>query len=265
LHSLSPRVDKAFVAINCAAIPENLLESELFGYERGAFTGAVKQTKGKVEIAEGGTLFLDEIGDMPLALQTKLLRFLQERVIERIGGREEIPVDVRVVCATNQDLKVAIDEHRFREDLYYRISEITINIPPLREREGCRLVLARTLLENAAAKQGRSLKGFSQDAQTAIQTYRWPGNVREMENKIKGAVIMAEGKQVTAVDLGLGDGDRQGPDLNLREVRRAAESRAIKRSLVYSSGNISQAAKLLGITRPTLYDLLDKYDIAIEK
>jgi two-component system NtrC family response regulator len=265
LHSLSPRVDKAFVAINCAAIPENLLESELFGYERGAFTGAVKQTKGKVEIAEGGTLFLDEIGDMPLALQTKLLRFLQERVIERIGGREEIPVDVRVVCATNQDLKVAIDEHRFREDLYYRISEITINIPPLREREGCRLVLARTLLENAAAKQGRSLKGFSQDAQTAIQTYRWPGNVREMENKIKGAVIMAEGKQVTAADLGLGDGDRQGPDLNLREVRRAAESRAIKRALVYSSGNISQAAKLLGITRPTLYDLLDKYDIAIEK
>jgi len=265
LHSLSPRVDKAFVAINCAAIPENLLESELFGYERGAFTGAVKQTKGKVEIAEGGTLFLDEIGDMPLALQTKLLRFLQERVIERVGGREEIPVDVRVVCATNQDLKVAIDEHRFREDLYYRISEITINIPPLREREGCRLVMARTLLENAAAKQGRSLKGFSQDAQTAIQTYRWPGNVREMENKIKGAVIMAEGKQVTAADLGLGDGDRQGPDLNLREVRRTAESRAIKRSLVYSSGNISQAAKLLGITRPTLYDLLDKYDIAIEK
>jgi two-component system NtrC family response regulator len=250
---------------SCAAIPENLLESELFGYERGAFTGAVKQTKGKVEVADGGTLFLDEIGDMPLALQTKLLRFLQERVIERVGGREEIPVDVRVVCATNQDLKVAIDEQRFREDLYYRISEITINIPPLREREGCRLVLARTLLENEAAKQGRALKGFSQDAQTAIQTYRWPGNVREMENKIKGAVIMAEGKQVTAADLGFADGDRQGPDLNLREVRRAAESRTIKRALVYSSGNISQAAKILGITRPTLYDLLDKYDIETDK
>ncbi|MGI9343449.1 MAG: PEP-CTERM-box response regulator transcription factor [Gammaproteobacteria bacterium] len=265
LHSLSPRVDKSFVAINCAAIPENLLESELFGYERGAFTGAVKQTKGKVEIADGGTLFLDEIGDMPLALQTKLLRFLQERVIERVGGREEIPVDVRVVCATNQDLKVAIKEQRFREDLYYRISEITIDIPPLREREGCRLVLARTLLESAAEKQGRALKGFTHDAQTAIHTYSWPGNVREMENKIKGAVIMAEGKQVTALDLGLADEDNQGPDLNLREVRRGAESRAIRRALVYSSGNISQASKLLGITRPTLYDLLEKYEIKAEK
>jgi len=265
LHSLSPRVDKAFVAINCAAIPENLLESELFGYERGAFTGAVKQTKGKVELADSGTLFLDEIGDMPLALQTKLLRFLQERVVERVGGREEIPVDVRVVCATNQDLKVAIEEQRFREDLYYRISEIPINIPPLREREGCRLVLARNLLENAAEKRSRKLKGFSQDAQVAIQRYRWPGNVREMENKIKGAVIMAEGKQVTAADLGLTEGDEEGPNLNLREVRREAESRAIRRALVYAAGNISQAAKVLGITRPTLYDLLEKYEIKAGK
>jgi two-component system NtrC family response regulator len=261
LHSLSPRVDKGFVAINCAAIPENLLESELFGYERGAFTGAVKQTQGKVELANGGTLFLDEIGDMPLALQAKLLRFLQERVIERVGGREEIAVDVRVVCATNQDLQVAIDEHRFREDLYYRVSEITINIPPLREREGGRLILARTLLDGEAGKQGRSFKGFSTEAQSAIQNYPWPGNVRELENKIKGAVIMAEGKYVTSADLGLSEVDTEGPDLNLREVRRNSETRAIKRALVYSSGNISRAAKILGITRPTLYDLLEKYNI----
>jgi two-component system NtrC family response regulator len=265
LHSLSPRVDEAFVAINCAAIPENLLESELFGYERGAFTGAVKQTIGKVEVANGGTLFLDEIGDMPISLQAKLLRFLQERIIERVGGREQIPVDVRVVCATNQDLKVAISEQRFREDLYYRISEITIDIPPLRERHGCRLILARTLLEAASAAQGRTLKGFSQDAQTAIQSHAWPGNVREMENRIRGAIIMAEGKQVTAEDLGLTDVDTHGPDFNLREIRRTAESVAIKRALVYESGNISQAAKRLGITRPTLYDLIEKYEIKIEK
>jgi two-component system NtrC family response regulator len=265
LHSLSPRVDKRFVAINCAAIPENLLESELFGYERGAFTGAVKQTQGKIELADTGTLFLDEIGDMPIALQAKLLRFLQERVIERVGGREEIAVDVRVICATNQDLKVAIDEHRFREDLYYRVSEITINIPPLREREGGRLILARTLLDDEAQKQGRTFKGFSQDAQSAIQNYPWPGNVRELENKIKGAVIMAEGKSVTVLDLGLADVDTEGPDLNLREVRRISETRAIKRALVYSSGNLSRAAKLLGITRPTLYDLLEKYDIQAQR
>ena len=261
LHSLSPRVDHGFVAINCAAIPENLLESELFGYERGAFTGAVKQTQGKVELANGGTLFLDEIGDMPLALQAKLLRFLQERVIERVGGREEIPVDVRVVCATNQDLETAIGQQKFRQDLYYRISEININIPPLREREGGRLILARTLLEREASKQARPIKGFSQDAQTAIQNYPWPGNVRELENKIKGAVIMAEGKHVTAEDLGLGNGDAEGPNLNLREVRRNSETQAIKRALIFAAGNISQAAKLLGITRPTLYDLIDKYNI----
>ena len=265
LHSLSPRADKRFVSINCAAIPENLLESELFGYERGAFTGAVKQTQGKFELADGGTLFLDEIGDMPLALQAKLLRFLQERVIERIGGREEISVDVRIVCATNRDPKTAISEGLFREDLYYRVSEITIDIPPLREREGCRLILARTLLEREAEKQNRPIKGFSQDAQSAIQNYSWPGNVREMENKIKGAVIMVEGKQVTAADLGLSDVDTAGPDLNLREVRRQAESRAIKRALVFSAGNISRAAKMLGITRPTLYDLLEKYDIQAQR
>ena len=265
LHSLSDRVDKPFVAINCAAIPDTLLESELFGHEKGAFTGAVKQTPGRVETADTGTLFLDEIGDMPLALQAKLLRFLQERVVERVGGREEIPVDVRVVCATNQDLQDAITEGRFREDLYYRISEITIPIPPLRERKGGRLILARTLLDKFSTLQARSFKGFSADAQNAIQNYDWPGNVRELENKIKGAIIMAEGKQITAVDLGLADVDDRPPNLNLREVRRDAEGQAIRRALVHASGNISKAAKMLGITRPTLYDLLEKYDISSNK
>ena len=261
LHSLSERAAQPFIAINCAAIPENLLESELFGHEKGAFTGAVKQTPGRVETADGGTLFLDELGDMPLALQAKLLRFLQERVIERVGGREEISVDVRVVCATNQDLQDAIKEGRFREDLYYRISEITINIPPLRERKGGRLILARSLLEKHAAQQGRTFKGFSADAQNAMQNYDWPGNVRELENKIKGAIIMAEGKQVTAEDLALENVDDSPPSLNLREVRKAAESEAIHRAVVHTAGNISKAAKLLGITRPTLYDLMEKYGI----
>ncbi len=265
LHSLSDRVDKPFVAINCAAIPDSLLESELFGHEKGAFTGAIKQTPGRIETANTGTLFLDELGDMPLALQAKLLRFLQERVVERVGGREEISVDVRVVCATNQNLQNAIAEKRFREDLYYRISEITIEIPPLRERKGGRVILARSLLEKFSAQQGRSFKGFSTDALNAIQNYHWPGNVRELENKIKGAIIMAEGKQITASDLVLADVDAAPPSLNLREVRRLAEGEAIKRALVYASGNISKAAKLLGITRPTLYDLLEKYDIKVTK
>jgi len=266
LHSLSPRISKGFVAINCAAIPENLLESELFGYERGAFTGAVKQTPGKIEHADGGTLFLDEIGDMPLPLQAKLLRFLQERVVERVGGREEIPVDVRVVCATNQNLDAAIKEGRFREDLYYRISEITIRIPPLREREGgCRILLARTLLERFAAQHRRQFRGFSPDAQNAIENYAWPGNVREMENKLKGAVIMAEGRYVTAADLGLATDGEQQPNVNLREVRREAETGAIRNALAYADGNISKTAQLLGVTRPTLYDLLEKYAIQYDK
>ncbi len=265
LHSLSDRVDKPFVAINCAAIPENLLESELFGHEKGSFTGAVKQTLGKVEVADGGTLFLDELGDMPLGLQAKLLRFLQERVIERVGGREEISVDVRVVCATNQNLDTAIAEGRFREDLYYRVSEITIPIPPLRERTGGRLILARTLLEKFAAKHNRSFRGFTTEAQNAIQSYQWPGNVREMENKIKGAVIMAEGKYVTPEDMSLESVESRPPSLNLREVRKEAEGQAIRRALVHASGNISRAAKLLGITRPTLYDMLEKYAIKADE
>ncbi len=264
LHRLSPRAEGNFVAINCAAIPENLLESELFGHEKGAFTGAHKQTIGKVEVANGGTLFLDEIGDMPMALQAKLLRFLKERVIERVGGRQEIPVDVRVVCATNQNPEDLIKEGVFREDLYYRISEITVNIPPFREREEGRLILARHLLAKYAKKQKRPINGFSDDAMSAIEAYTWPGNVRELENKIKGAVIMADGKLVNAQDLQLSSSDEEGESLNLREVRSRAESKAIRVALTKSYGNISKAAEMLGITRPTLYDLLNKYGLSAE-
>jgi len=262
LHRLSPRADKNFVAINCAAIPENLLESELFGHEKGSFTGAHKQSIGKVELANGGTLFLDEIGDMPIALQAKMLRFLQERVIERVGGRQEIPVDVRVVCATNQNPEALIKEGLFREDLYYRVSEITINIPPYRDREEGRLILARTLLQKYSKQQKRAINGFADDAITAIETYAWPGNVRELENKIKGAVIMADGKMVTAADLGISGMEGEDESLNLREVRQRAESKAIRVALTKCYGNISKAAELLGITRPTLYDLLNKYGLS---
>ncbi|MDJ0750628.1 MAG: PEP-CTERM-box response regulator transcription factor [Woeseiaceae bacterium] len=263
VHRLSPRAENSFVAINCAAIPENLLESELFGHEKGAFTGAHKQTVGKVDVANGGTLFLDEIGDMPMALQAKLLRFLQERVIERVGGRKEIPVDVRVVCATNQNLEDLIREGHFREDLFYRLSEITINIPPYRDREEGRLILARTLLHKYAKLQKRAINGFSDDAVAAIEAYSWPGNVRELENKIKGAVIMADGKFVTATDLGLTAGD-EVESLNLREVRQRAESKAIRVALTRCYGNISKASEMLGITRPTLYDLLNKYGMSAD-
>lgn len=264
IHRVSPRADKRFVAINCAAIPENLLESELFGYEKGAFTGAAKQTQGKVETANGGTLFLDEIGDMPMPLQAKMLRFLQERVIERVGGREEISVDVRVVCATNQNPVDLIKQDLFREDLYYRVSEITIDIPPLRDREEGRLILARTLLNKFAKQQSRALSGFSDDANKAIEAYKWPGNVRELENKIKSAVIMADGKQVTAADLGLADTEGESESLNLREVRQRAESKAIRSALMKNFGNISRTAEQLGVTRPTLYDLLNKYGLSAE-
>jgi two-component system NtrC family response regulator len=264
LHRLSPRKEQNFIAINCAAIPENLLESELFGHEKGAFTGAHKTTVGKVELANGGTLFLDEIGDMPMALQAKMLRFLQERVIERVGGRKEIPVDVRVVCATNQNPEGLIKEGLFREDLFYRVSEITINIPPYRDREEGRLILARTLLQKYAKSQKRAINGFSDDAVQAIESYAWPGNVRELENKIKGAVIMADGKMVTAQDMGLQGDFEEADSLNLREVRQVAESKAIRVALTKSYGNISKAAEMLGITRPTLYDLLNKYGLSAD-
>ncbi|NNE59367.1 MAG: PEP-CTERM-box response regulator transcription factor [Woeseia sp.] len=264
IHRLSPRAEQRFVAINCAAIPENLLESELFGYEKGAFTGAAKQTPGKVELADGGTLFLDEIGDMPMPLQSKMLRFLQERVTERVGGREEIPVDVRVICATHQNPAELIQKNLFREDLYYRVAEITIDIPPFRDREEGRLILARMLLNKFCDEHGRAFLGFSEDAVQAINTYNWPGNVRELENKIKSAVIMADGKQITALDLGLGDQDESEEALNLREVRQRAESKAIRIVLTRNFGNISRTAEQLGVTRPTLYDLLSKYGVSAE-
>ena len=265
VHALSPRSDKPFVAINCAAIPENLLESELFGYERGAFTGAVKQTQGKFELANGGTLFLDEIGDMPLQLQAKLLRFLQDRVVERIGGRERIAVDVRIVCATNKDLQSMIGSGQFREDLYYRISEVSIRIPPLRERAGDAVVIAQSIMERRAHEHGRPIRGFSQEAMQAIQAYAWPGNIRELENRINGAVIMAEGKYIGVEDLGLPVADEPaGAEfLNLRSARQRAETEAIRQALAVSAGNLSRAAELLGITRPTLYDLLEKNEIVV--
>ena len=262
LHDLSVRPKGPFVAINCAAIPDTLLESELFGYEKGAFTGAAKQTRGKIEYADGGTLFLDEVGDLPMTLQVKLLRFLQERIIERLGGRQEIPVDVRVVCATHQDLPALVKEGKFREDLYYRISEITIRIPPLRERDGDALLMARAFLEKYRREHHRNLRGFTQDAVSAIEAYGWPGNVRELENKLKRAVIMADGNRLTAEELEIADSAAESPlDLNLREVREAAERAALQRSLSLYHGNVSQAAEALGVSRPTMYDLMNKYGL----
>ncbi len=256
LHELSDRRDEAFVAINCAAIPENLLESELFGHEKGAFTGAVKQTQGKIEIADGGTLFLDEIGDLPLPLQVKLLRFLQERVIERIGGRKSIAVDVRVISATHQDLAEMIGTGAFREDLFYRISELVIRIPPLRERANDPIVLARNFLNRLNKELGHSVRGFTDDALAALAAHAWPGNVRELENRLKRAIIMAEGKRITAADLELEKASDGAPSLNLKEVRERAEREALMRALAQVDGNVSQAAKLLGVSRPTLYDLM---------
>ncbi len=258
VHELSPRANKKFVAINCAAIPDTLLESELFGYEKGAFTGAAKQTIGRIEYANDGTLFLDEIGDLPMPLQAKLLRFQQERVIERLGGRGEIPVDVRVVCATHRDLASMIREGSFREDLYYRLSEITVKIPPLRERPGDAVLLAQALLKRYARELGRSIKGFTADALAALESHAWPGNVREMENLIKRSAIMADGTQITAADLGLDITDVEAQPFNLRHARENAERLAISRALAHTDGSIAQAAELLGVTRPTLYDLMAK-------
>jgi two-component system NtrC family response regulator len=264
VHTLSPRASKPFVAINCAAIPDTLLESELFGYEKGAFTGAVKQTQGKFEHANGGTLFLDEIGDMPLALQAKLLRFLQDRVVERIGGRDRIPVDVRIVCATNKDLPSLIKRGEFRDDLYYRISEVTVRIPPLRERGGDAVVIAQDVLERRAREHQRPVRGFTPEAIKAIEAYPWPGNIRELENRVNGAVIMSEGRYVTVEDLGLPDSGEGDLDwLNLRVARQRAESEAIRQALAVARGNLSRTAELLGITRPTLYDLLDKNGVEV--
>ncbi|MDQ6618491.1 MAG: PEP-CTERM-box response regulator transcription factor [Pseudomonadota bacterium] len=259
LHDMSTRSKERFVAINCAAIPENLLESELFGYEKGAFTGAGKQTLGKIETAHRGTLMLDEIGDLPLSLQAKLLRFLQERVIERLGGRAEIPVDVRIVCATHQDLKALISEGRFREDLYYRLAEIVIKIPPVRLRTGDAPLLAHAFVQRFAAEQKRGSMALRPDAVVAIETHNWPGNVRELENCIKRAVIMADGNQITAEDVGLVEpNEEEIESLSLRHVRDEAERRAVIKVLGRVNGNIVRAAEILGVSRPTLYDLMHR-------
>jgi len=261
LHEASDRRAGAFVAINCAAIPENLLESELFGHEKGAFTGAVKTTEGKIEQAGGGTLFLDEVGDIPLALQVKLLRFLQERVIERIGGRQAIAVDTRIVCATHQNLEAMIAEGRFREDLWYRLAEIVVRIPGLAERAGDATLLAKAFLARFAKEMNPAVKGFAADALAAIDGWGWPGNVRELENRVKRAVIMADGKLVTAADLDLAPRETDEAPLNLKAAREHADRRVIRHALARSEGNISSTAKLLGISRPTLYDLLRQYDL----
>jgi len=261
LHRLSGRSHKPFVAINCAAIPDTLLESELFGYEKGAFTGAAKRTPGKLESADSGTVFLDEIGEMPASLQAKMLRVLQERTVERIGGRTPIPLDLRIVCATNRNLDALIGSGAFRDDLFYRISEVAIRVPPLRERQGDSLLLGQVLLQEMSERFGKPTRGLAPDAFRAIQAHRWPGNVRELENRIKGAVIMAEGAVVTAGDLGLQDPGDDPEYLNLRVARQRAEAQAVRQSLAVAKGNLSRAAELLGVTRPTLYDLLEKHRI----
>ncbi len=266
VHESSGRSKGAFIAINCAAIPENLLEAELFGHEKGAFTGAIKTTQGKIELAHGGTLFLDEVGDIPLPLQVKILRFLQERVIERIGGRNPIAVDTRIVCATHQNLESMITEGRFREDLYYRLAEIVIKIPTLAERPGDAVLLAKHFVARFAPTMNPSVKGLAPDALLAIDQWGWPGNVRELENRLKRAVIMAEGKLISAGDLDLksdsDDEDGSGM-INLKAIRDAADRKAIRRAVARSEGNISNAAKMLGISRPTLYDLIKQHGVQV--
>ncbi|MET0366456.1 MAG: PEP-CTERM-box response regulator transcription factor [Sphingobium sp.] len=264
LHDASPRADGPFVAINCAAIPETLLESELFGHEKGAFTGAIRTTPGKIEGANGGTLFLDEVGDIPLPLQVKLLRFLQERVVERLGGREAIRVDTRIVCATHQDIEAMMREDRFREDLYYRLAEMIVRIPTLAQRPGDAALLARHFLKRHGPHLNPQVTGFAADAMAAIDGWGWPGNVRELENRVKRAVIMADGKLIAAQDLDL-PGHGAGSEevvVNLKAARERADQQAIRHALARSDGNISSAARLLGVSRPTLYDLMKSYDLS---
>jgi two-component system NtrC family response regulator len=262
LHELGPRAKQPFVAINCGAIPENLLESELFGYERGAFTGAVKQTIGKIEAANRGTLFLDEIGDLPHPLQVKLLRFLQEQVVERIGGRQTIPVDVRIVSATNTAIEEQVGEGRFRNDLFYRLNSVTVRIPPLRDRGGDTMLLARYFLGRFNREFGRNIRGFTEAAISAIGSHPWPGNVRELENRMKRAVVMSETRLVDAADLELAAGEERTPDLDLRAARLRAERDVLQKAITRSNGTLATAAKLLGISRPTLYTLMEAHGLA---
>lgn len=256
LHQLSPRRAQRFVAINCAAIPEQLLEAELFGYEKGAYTGALKQTPGKLELAQNGTFFFDEIAELALPLQAKLLRFLQERVIERLGGRSEIALDVRIVCATHQDLAALVQAGRFRADLYYRLNQIALSVPPLCQRAGDSTLLAHHFRNRYCQNEGRALLSFSSAALQAIESYAWPGNVRELESAIRRAVVMAEGPQILPADLGLDETGALPPSLDLRSARLATEYRIMVQALAQADGNIARAAELMGVSRPTLYDLM---------
>jgi two-component system, NtrC family, response regulator len=264
VHKLSARAREPFVPINCAAIPETLLESELFGHEKGAFTGALKQTIGKIESANRGTLFLDEIGDVPLPMQVKLLRFLQDQVVERIGGRNPVQVDVRIVCATNQDLDLMMVEGRFREDLYYRLNEVTVQVPPLRERASDAVVLASFFLTRFAADYSRPSRGFSATALAALRDHPWPGNVRELENRVKRAVVMTDGPLLSAADLGFATVGEEPQSLTIRDARARAEREALQLALAQAGSNLSKAAKLLGISRPTLYDLMEQHQIGVD-
>ncbi|HTN11731.1 MAG TPA: sigma 54-interacting transcriptional regulator, partial [Acetobacteraceae bacterium] len=265
VHDLGPRARQPFIAINCGAIPENLLESELFGYERGAFTGAVKQTIGKIEAANHGTLFLDEIGDLPYPLQVKLLRFLQEQVIERVGGRQTIPVDVRVVSATNQTLETQVGEGVFRSDLFYRLNSITVRIPPLRERGGDAVLLARYFLTRFNREFNRNIRGLADGASAALAAHDWPGNVRELENRMKRAVVMSENRVIDAADLELAPAEPDEVDLDLRAARLRAERAVLQQAMTRSNGRLAQAAKLLGVSRPTLYSLMESHGLSAEQ
>jgi two-component system, NtrC family, response regulator len=261
IHRLSRRKNHPFVVINCGAIPENLLEAELFGHEKGAFTGAHVQRRGRVEAAHSGTLFLDEIGELSLALQVKLLRFLQEQTIERIGGREQIKVDARVIAATNRDLKQAMKDGIFREDLYFRLGVITIPLPPLRDRSGDVVLLANAFLQKYGAENKKKLTGFTSDALKALEAYQWPGNVRELENRLKRAVIMAEGNRIIPSDLEMAGLEERRESANLKEAREALEKELVTKALARNNDNITRAAEELGVSRPTLYELMEKLAI----
>jgi len=261
IHRLSGRKKEPFVVINCGAIPETLLESELFGHEKGAFTGAHIQRRGRIEAARGGTLFLDEIGELSLGLQVKLLRYLQEQVIERIGGREQIRVDARVITATNRDLKQAMKTGVFREDLYFRLAVVTVSMPLLRDREGDLFLLAKAFLSRYAEESKRKITGFTNQAIRAIQSYSWPGNVRELENRVKRAVIMAEGSKINPGDLELGAQQNRDEYMSLKEAREAVEKEMILKALARNKDNVTRAAETLGVSRPTLYELMEKLGI----
>lgn len=264
MHRLSVRQAEPFIVINCGAIPENLLESELFGHEKGAFTGAHIQRKGRFEMAERGTLFLDEIGELPLTLQVKLLRFLQERVVERVGGREQIEVDTRVIAATNRDLKEAMKEGKFREDLYFRLGVILMSLPPLREREGDVILLAKAFLEQYADENRKKIRGFTNQAMNAVEQYAWPGNVRELENRIKRAVIMTDGAKITPADLEMEAPKPKYENMGLKDAREALEKELLTKALSRNDGNITKVATELGVSRPTLYDMMEKFGMSKE-